>query len=348
MANLSCLVCLEEDPGGLQDLFHEKNKSLKAKLQEIVRRKVHKDRVENRTRVCDSCIAQVRLYMNLEHQIASIASVLRHLFGSNYPLKKKGRPHKPKCEVKVESDEPSKPTASEPRKSQRERKAKKFHDDMELDAAVYLITGEDTENESAREAPSKAKSGMKTHQDTTAILSSMATKCPHCDFESDSIVQIERHLKNVHSSEADKLYACELCGKSFVLKSNLALHQKTHDLERPFSCDKCEKTYKQRNSLREHVLKSHDNISKFTCQFCPEKFPSRHLLKIHERSHTGEGKFVCDECGDSFGGKQALHSHMSKHNGTYNFKCKICKKGFNCKTMMFEHTLTHSGEKPFE
>ena len=81
-------------------------------------------------------------------------------------------------------------------------------------------------------------------------------------------------------SEDGKAFACEHCGKSFALKSNLVIHQKTHDLDKPFGCDKCEKTYKQRNSLREHVLKSHDNISKFICVVCFEKFASRHLLKV--------------------------------------------------------------------
>ena len=91
--------------------------------------------------------------------------------------------------------------------------------------------------------------------------------------------QIERHLRKQHSEDG-KAFACEHCGKSFALKSNLVIHQKTHDLDKPFGCDKCEKTYKQRNSLREHVLKSHDNISKFICVICFEKFPSRHLLKV--------------------------------------------------------------------
>ena len=119
----------------------------------------------------------------------------------------------------------------------------------------------------------------------------MATKCPHCDFAADSETQIERHLKKEHSEDG-KAFACEHCGKSFALKSNLLSHQKTHDLDKPFGCDKCEKTYKQRNSLREHVLRSHDNISKFICGICYEKFPSRHLLKIHERAHNGEKESI--------------------------------------------------------
>ena len=128
----------------------------------------------------------------------------------------------------------------------------------------------------------------------------MATKCPHCDYAADSETQIERHLRKQHSE--DGKFACEYCGKSFALKSNLQNHQKIHDLDKPFGCDKCEKTYKQRNSLREHVLRSHDNISKFVCSVCFEKFPSRHLLKNHERIHNnGEGgRFVCESCGDEF------------------------------------------------
>ena len=103
----------------------------------------------------------------------------------------------------------------------------------------------------------------------SGILSSMATKCPHCDYAADSEIQIERHLRKQHSE--DGKFACEYCGKSFALKSNLQSHQKIHDLDKPFGCDKCDKTYKQRNSLREHVLRSHDNISKFVCSVYSEK-----------------------------------------------------------------------------
>ena len=85
----------------------------------------------------------------------------------------------------------------------------------------------------------------------------------------------------------------------------------------------------------------------FMCSTCFEKFPSRHLLKSHERIHTGEQGHVCDDCGVSFGSKQALEHHMSKHNGQYNFVCPHCKKGYNCKTVFYEHTLTHSGDKPY-
>ena len=55
--------------------------------------------------------------------------------------------------------------------------------------------------------------------------------------------QIERHLRKQHSEDG-KAFACEHCGKSFALKSNLVIHQKTHDLDKPFGCDKCDKTWK--------------------------------------------------------------------------------------------------------
>ena len=77
-------------------------------------------------------------------------------------------------------------------------------------------------------------------------------------------------------------------------------------------------------------------------------FLSRHLLKIHERTHSGENGFICDECGDVFGTRQLLEYHMSKHSGQYNFNCPDCNRGFNSKSIFYEHTLTHSGDKPFE
>ena len=322
-----CLICHNDSKEGIEDIHESSNQVLKTNLERILKRKLCGSRFEEK-QICANCLALLEKLLNLEQELEKIVGALKGNFEALHPLKR-GRKKKEDIQIETPIEENNDVLI---RKSSRKRKARDFEE--------FVDTDETLDNATVQSKVSKVT------EKSEEILSSMATKCPYCDFAADSEAAIERHLRKTHSEDG-KAFACEHCGKSFALKANLDLHQKTHNLDKPFGCDKCDKTYKQRNSLREHVLKSHDNISKFMCSTCFEKFPSRHLLKSHERIHTGEQGHVCDDCGVSFGSKQALEHHMSKHNGQYNFVCPHCKKGYNCKTVFYEHTLTHSGDKPY-
>lgn len=140
---------------------------------------------------------------------------------------------------------------------------------------------------------------------TPAVLSSMASRCPYCQFCAESNHRMEKHLRQSHAGECKPgaQFICDLCGRGFALKANLALHSKTHTEERPFSCDKCEKAFKARNTLREHVLRHHDKVLQFSCGLClheegdNNKFATRHQLMKHWRGSHGGGSsgLVCDE-----------------------------------------------------
>ena len=327
MIQNKCLICHNDSKDGVDNIHDKKYSDCKENFERILKRKLCVTRFEEK-QICPDCIGLMESLLVLEEKVYKIVSKLKGNFDTLHPLK---RGRKKKEDIKVTDVEVQNVNVTDSvRKSSRKRKVKEFEE-------LFFVDTDD-----ALDKPQKPPKIVKPE-----IVSSMATKCPFCDFAADSEAEIERHLRKTHSADG-KAFACEHCGKSFALKTNLELHQKTHNLDKPFGCDKCDKTYKQRNSLREHVLKSHDNISKFMCSTCLEKFPSRHLLKIHERTHSGDEGFVCDECGDTFSGKQALEFHMSKHNGQYNFVCPHCQKGFNCKTVFYEHTLTHSGSKPYE
>lgn len=65
-------------------------------------------------------------------------------------------------------------------------------------------------------------------------------------------------ILNVHRRRhaGDKPFACDICGKRFVIKANLRQLRRTHTGKTPFSCGVCSKTFADRHShIRVHLTR---------------------------------------------------------------------------------------------
>ena len=78
-----------------------------------------------------------------------------------------------------------------------------------------------------------------------------AFKCKLCKSVFSKLESVPLHIKAVHGSEP-RPETCEFCNRSFISKSHLEKHKKSHSQERPFSCDQCDKNYKYRRNLLFH------------------------------------------------------------------------------------------------
>ncbi|XP_023939818.2 zinc finger protein 615 isoform X2 [Bicyclus anynana] len=140
------------------------------------------------------------------------------------------------------------------------------------------------------------------------------TNCPHCDQSFTSYYQRNRHMFKEHNIAA-ATYKCNICDKSFILKSKLTSHiKKVHLMERNHICAECGQGFFIKQSLDEHMIK-HNGERVFKCTVCNKAYARKKTLREHMRIHNNDRRFKCGACGLAFVQKCSLKSHMLSNHG---------------------------------
>ena len=97
---------------------------------------------------------------------------------------------------------------------------------------------------------------------------------------------------------SNNLFKCELCGTSFLYKTNYTHHIKTHGVAggKTIPCEICGKNFSTEVTLKNHQARAHEIGIK--CDTCKAPMASRdemlqHLMTIH-------GPVQCQTCGATF------------------------------------------------
>ncbi|OAD62116.1 Zinc finger protein 33A [Eufriesea mexicana] len=163
-------------------------------------------------------------------------------------------------------------------------------------------------------------------------ISSIKSNRPGRPPKSSSEANIRRKLK----------CQCEICFKEFGHKSNLFIHMRTHNGERPYKCNQCEKCFTHSGNLAIH-MRTHSGERPYGCQICGKMFSHSGNLSTHLRTHSGIKPYKCAVCGKEFRHSGNLSIHERIHSGIKPFQCKVCGKDFyhsgNLTTHMKKHIV---------
>lgn len=96
---------------------------------------------------------------------------------------------------------------------------------------------------------------------------------------------MEKHML-IHKGE--RIHTCIACGKSFLTRNNLTVHERIHTKEKPFSCSECGESFGYKFMLNVHTQRYHTEDKLFACSICNETFGFKRLLTRHTRIYHPE------------------------------------------------------------
>lgn len=150
------------------------------------------------------------------------------------------------------------------------------------------------------------------------------SNCPYCNVPFRSYYQRNQHLVKVHNNEAQ--YKCNVCSKSYILKSLLMYHiKKSHLMERNCQCTECGYRFFSKKALKAHMVK-HTGERIYSCEVCHKSYARKYTLREHMRIHNNDRRFKCEVCSMTFVQKCSLKSHLLSNHGISLAASEIVQK----------------------
>uniref|UniRef100_A0A1A8PAE9 C2H2-type domain-containing protein n=1 Tax=Nothobranchius pienaari TaxID=704102 RepID=A0A1A8PAE9_9TELE len=95
--------------------------------------------------------------------------------------------------------------------------------------------------------------------------------------------------RSVITAGVKKPPTCEICDKTFMLRSYLYEHRRSHaeqKREKPFTCERCGRTFNKKQNLDKHI-RVHLGQKSFVCEICGKRFSqsphvTAHMMRIHK------------------------------------------------------------------
>ncbi|KAL2103323.1 hypothetical protein ACEWY4_000191 [Coilia grayii] len=145
------------------------------------------------------------------------------------------------------------------------------------------------------------------------------------------------------TAKEGKTYRCKVCPLTFVTKSEMQIHSKSHTEAKPHKCPHCSKSFANASYLAQH-LRIHLGIKPYHCSYCENSFRQLSHLQQHTRIHTGDRPYKCAHpgCEKAFTQLSNLQSHQRQHNKDKPYKCPNCYRAYSDSASLQIHLSAHA------
>ncbi|XP_074013661.1 zinc finger protein 777-like isoform X2 [Numenius arquata] len=175
-----------------------------------------------------------------------------------------------------------------------------------------------------------------------------------------------RTVVSQRNSTREKFYSCPICQKTFLLKINLLIHQRSHRNWEPYICTYCNHSFVSKKKIRRHLRA---RVVKGFCQPseaeecskrapCPDpqpRAPSRGCGRVWSKPSPnryplspGNVTYTCKECMENFTSESFLILHQHRHTNRHLIHCPCCSRTFTWGSDFVRHHRTHTGERPYQ
>ncbi|KAM6936409.1 zinc finger protein 384b isoform 1-T1 [Lycodopsis pacificus] len=147
--------------------------------------------------------------------------------------------------------------------------------------------------------------------------------------------------------DSTKTYRCRMCAATFLSKSDMQIHSKSHTEAKPHKCPHCAKSFANSSYLAQHI-RIHSGAKPYTCSYCQKSFRQLSHLQQHTRNHTESKPHKCPHCTKSFANSSYLAQHVRIHTGVKPYTCSYCQKHFRQLSHLQQHNRIHTGDRPYK
>ncbi|XP_050317105.1 zinc finger protein 888 [Bactrocera neohumeralis] len=168
--------------------------------------------------------------------------------------------------------------------------------------------------------------------------------CAECNKSFSNRIVLQKH-ERLHRAPSIQ---CTECSKLFRNRESLSGH--TRQLhggnELPYTCEVCQKSYSLKSTLKLHMQKHFDK--KYACEYCDKRFQRNYTLKLHLKKHTKTDCYICGICLRKFSDNAVLLRHVKLHQDVVKFRCRECNATIIRKDNMLRHIRTIHSNRTFD